>query len=281
VATLRVARYLNDRLAGNGKDVSAVIMAQEEIVREIRNQAGRTPAVAVAYLMGSYAEGTATALSDVDVGIGVYPALCPDADAAADLAEGLAYHLERALFPDHDPDPGSGWLFYPVEVVVLNAPRTLSSLPWMLAGALPVYVADPSFRSELEALAFRKGRPSPEEARVAAWRLKASWIVRAARGQVYAPYEGLLRTCLNLAHRAVVELKLPVPSERRCLPAVLAEAGVVSRRAASFVTEAVEILTDRHVGLPTWEYLRRGLHLLADYALQVEEALEGTVHGTG
>ncbi len=121
-----------------------MILPQEEIVREIRNQAGRTPAVAVAYLMGSYADGRATALSEVDVGIGVYPVLCPDADTAADLAEGLAYHLERALFPDHDPDPGSEWLFHPVEVVVLNAPRTLSSLPWMLAGAVPVNVADAS-----------------------------------------------------------------------------------------------------------------------------------------
>lgn len=77
MAILPVARCLNDRLAGNGKDVSAVIMAQEEIVREIRNRAGRTPAVAVAYLMGSYAEGTATILSDVDVGIGAYPRSAP------------------------------------------------------------------------------------------------------------------------------------------------------------------------------------------------------------
>ncbi|GAW91711.1 nucleotidyltransferase domain-containing protein [Calderihabitans maritimus] len=251
-----------------------MLLEQEQIIHEIQNQVNSKPAVAVAYLMGSYADGTATHLSDVDVGIGVYPSLCPDTDTAMELAEGLEYRLIQALFPAYDPDPWTEWLFYPVEVVVLNASHTRPSLPWMLAAALPVYTPDASFRAELEELAFRKGRPTPEEARIAAWRLKAAWIVRAARGQVYAPYERLLRTCLNLAHRAVVRLGLPVPPERRQLPLVLAEAGVVSWRAVSFLIEAIEILSHRDMDMKKWKNLHSGMRLLADYAFQVEDALE-------
>ncbi|MGB9805004.1 hypothetical protein, partial [Desulfofundulus sp.] len=177
----------------------------------------------------------------------------------------------------YDPEPRAEWLFTPVEVVVLNAPHTLSSLPWMLAGALPVHTPDPSFKAELEKLAFRRDRPTPEEAAIAAWRLKATWIVRTARGQVFASYEGILRTCLNLAHRAVVRLGLPVPEERQQLPLVLYRSGIITRRAASFITEAINILCHDRVNFQAWEYLHHHLHLLADYALQVEDALERTV----
>lgn len=251
-----------------------MILRREDIIKEIKAQVSNRPAVAVAYLMGSYANGTATPLSDVDVGIGVYPSLCPDQYAAMDLAEEIEHCLVQTLFPNYNPDPWTEWLFYPVEVVVLNTSHTLPSLRWMLAGALPVYTPDANFQSELEALAFQRGHPSPEEARIAACRLKASWIVRAARGQVFAPYEAVLRTCLNLAHRAVVRLKLPVPPKRTQLPLVLAEAGVISRRVFSFLTEAIEILTRRDVTINKWEYLHQGIHLLAEYAVQVEGALE-------
>ncbi|MCL6449514.1 MAG: nucleotidyltransferase domain-containing protein [Armatimonadetes bacterium] len=254
-----------------------MLLESEKIISEIKRHVQDRPQVAVAYLMGSYAGGTATPLSDVDVGIGLYPSLCPNTDDALDLAAALEYSLTEALFPGYDPKPWAEWLFTPVEVVVLNAPHTLSSLPWMLAGALPVHTPDPSFKVELEKLAFRHGRPTPEEATIAAWRLKATWIVRTARGQVFASYEGILRTCLNLAHRAVVRLGLPVPEERQQLPRVLHRAGIITRRAASFITEAINILCHDRVNFQAWEYLHHNLHLLADYALQVEDALERTV----
>jgi len=47
--------------------------------------------------------------------------------------------------------------------------------------------------------------------------------VRAALGKTFVTYESLLRICLNLAHRAAVELGLNVPARRQDLPAVLAE----------------------------------------------------------
>ncbi|MDN5362717.1 MAG: hypothetical protein PWP70_1764 [Moorella sp. (in: firmicutes)] len=253
-----------------------MLLDQKEIISAIQRHVENQPRVAVAYLMGSYAAGTATPLSDVDVGIGVYPSLCADAHAALDLIAELEYHLGEALFPAYTPDPWTEWLFNPVEVVVLNAPHTISSLPWMLAAALPVHTPDANFKAELEKLAFRQGRPTPEEASIAAWRLKARWIIRAARGQVFAPYEGLLRTCLNLAHRAVVRLELPVPEERRQLPRVLANAGIITRRVASFIGEAIDYLCNDRVDFGTWEYLHRHLDLLGDYALQVEDALEQT-----
>ena len=250
------------------------MLDQENIICTIQSHVRNQPQVAVAYLMGSYAAGTATPLSDVDVGIGVYPSLCADAHAALDVVAELEYHLGEAFFPAYNPDPWTEWLFDPVEVVVLNAPHTIASLPWMLAAALPVHTPDANFKAELEKLAFQQGRPTPEEASIAAWRLKARWIVRAARGQVFASYEGLLRTCLNLAHRAVVRLELPVPEERRQLPRVLCSAGIITRRVTSFIEEAIHYLSHDRGDLGTWRYLDRHLHLLADYALQVEDVLE-------
>jgi predicted nucleotidyltransferase len=252
-------------------------LEKERILRAIRDAVSRENLVAAAYLMGSYADGTATHLSDVDVGVGIYPRPGIDAAEAAWLAAEVEHRLAQALFPGREDDTCPEWIFNPVEVVVLNAPRTLPSLPWMLACAVPAHAPDPAFRAALEERAFARGRPSCRQARRAAWRLKALWIVRAALGETFATYEGLLRTCLNLAHRAVVELKLDVPPRRQDLPAVLAEAGIVSPRTASFIAGAVETLSREDVPLRTWGYLRRNARLLAEYALDVEEALERAV----
>ncbi|MBC7346930.1 MAG: nucleotidyltransferase domain-containing protein [Clostridia bacterium] len=252
-------------------------LAKEQILRAIREAVGGEGLVAVAYLMGSYADGTATHLSDVDVGVGIYPRPGIDAAEAAWLAADIEHRVTQELFPDYEADCCPEWLFDPVEVVVLNAPGTLPSLPWMLACAVPAHAPDPAFQAALEELAFARGRPSGRQARRAAWRLKARWIVRAALGKTFATYEGLLRTCLNLAHRAVVELRLNVPARRQDLPAALAEAGVVSPRTARFVAEAVEMLSGENVPLRIWGNLRRNMRLLAEYALDVEEALERVV----
>ncbi|TDA67454.1 MAG: nucleotidyltransferase domain-containing protein [Clostridia bacterium] len=253
----------------------------ETITQAVRQECSLRREIAVAYLMGSYAAGTATALSDVDVGIGVYPHLCRGPCDASSLAADLEYVLAEALFPDLESDPWSEWIFDPVEVVVLNRRSVLPALPWLLGPAFPVYAPDESFRRALEDLAFSRGRPTAAEARRAAWRLKASRVVRAAQRKAFVPYESLLRTCLNLAHPAVVELNLPLPARREDLPGALAAAGVVSPRTAAFIQEATALLSRESGRLEFFAYLQRHLGLLAEFALDVEMALESKAGSAG
>ena len=238
----------------------ATIYAQLATAPQVLEEAQLPPVIETVLLSGSFAQGRADHLSDVDVHV---LAAGDDNgrrsyDPLWDLERALRKHLgSDEVYADWiSPDDRSGLLARDLANAKVLFSHNAERLRLLIARLFPGGFL-PSVRDVVRATSLSRAH--------------------LAISDRHPLPEVLARRCLNLGHEAIRTLGLPVPGDLDGIPGVLLDAGIVRRREAEWVLWRLDLSRRPWEDLSCRDFrhcMSYGADLGRDFAWHTLNALE-------